>query len=413
MKGRFCEKQKTSATYKVLIAFVLYTVFYCYYNLFFANGGGRIAALVPIGIGGLLLLWVTYLIAVRTRTKPTRFIAAVFVFALVLTFTIIKTNSGYENTVQMLTLIASLYLISIEPLKRKEPKKLFAILLIGSVIIMLNTATGGVTQEGKINPNTGGFISTALYCVGIGLYVKYKKVHYFIISAACFALQFVYGSRSSLGGCILYTLLTFIVLRSSAGFSAKRAFIVSCLLPLIGILFAYLYAVVLYDWLGSGTVQIFNKDLFTGREVIWRNIFDKLKDDFFLGKGNHVNEDLFLAGHDRVVMIAHNQPLGILASFGLMGFLLFYGLLSFVAAKPYKTGKSKIGKLGFVFFVTVSVMGYLEINFFSANCLFPIIICYGILNGIVPREDKRALYKIESKIKGDYLYDCKRDNSGI
>lgn len=412
MKEQIFGKRKTSATYKVLIAFVIYTVFCCYYNLFFANGG-RIAALLPLSIGGLLLLWVTYSITRKRRAKLMKAIAVVFVFAVALVFTVIKTNSGYENSIQMLTLIASLYLISVEPLKKNESEKLFAILLIGCVAIMLNTATGGVTQEGKINPNTGGFISTVLYCVGIGLYVKYKKVHYFIISAACFALQFVYGSRSSLGGCILYTLLTFIVLRSSAGFSEKGVFSVSCLLPLIGILFAYMYAVVLYDWLGSGTVQIFNKDLFTGREVIWRNIFDKLKDDFFFGKGNHVNEDLFLAGHDRVVMIAHNQPLGILASFGLIGFLMFYGLLSVVAAKPYKTDKSRIGKLGFVFFVTISVMGYLEINFFSANCLFPIIICYGILNGIVPREDKRALYKIESKIKGDYLYDCKRDNSGI
>ena len=88
--------------------------------------------------------------------------------------------------------------------------------------------------------------------------------------------------------CLLISMFFLVLFKYIKG-DHKTRFL--ALLAVLGIIFAYFYAVILFDLVGgTGKVEIFGKDLFTGRQKIWQSAFLRLDGNYLFGIGNTLAE---------------------------------------------------------------------------------------------------------------------------
>ena len=99
----------------------------------------------------------------------------------------------------------------------------------------------------------------------------------------------------------------------------------------------------MYPAIGHGKIIIFGKDIFSGRQTIWHFAFNSIKNNFWFGVGSHLNETQFNEGYYELIMNAHNQPIGILAAFGVF-FIMHCPILLHRFIKAKKRTKLNITK---------------------------------------------------------------------
>ena len=105
-------------------------------------------------------------------------------------------------------------------------------------------------------------------------------------------------------------------------------------------------------------ITIMGKSLYTGREIIWSNMYDALSENvvnWFFGLGS----DVSLWG-DRTLNV-HNNYFAVIVDFGVIGFLIFYVYIfkkmGFVNEK-----ESTCKKLLFSFIAYVFLLGVTEVT---------------------------------------------------
>ena len=96
--------------------------------------------------------------------------------------------------------------------------------------------------------------------------------------------------------------------------------------------------------------------------------------------GSHLNEQYFDEGYYELIMNAHNQPIGILAAFGIFVFIAFYVALAYNTALLYKKrSKYQYKKSPAIYMVVIMFMSWFDIYFMSLYNLLPIIVGYIII----------------------------------
>ncbi len=301
------------------------------------------------------------------------------------------THSGIEKAIALCLFISIIIFYSYYRLRPSEIRSVVILCCLCVVAVMINSNTNFSVLPGRFNPNSTGFLFALLYCVFFTMAMGRKNPIYWILALVCFALQFVYVSRTALLGIALYTVLYLVFRARKKTFKYTTVFAAILILSVLGVIFAYLYSVTLFNIIGHGNVFILGKDLFTGRQVIWAGAFESIKQNLWFGVGSHLNEAMYEEGAYVLIMNAHNQPLGILSSFGIFVFVIYYLFLARAVSMQYK--KTALNRAPALFLGVITVMSYFDIYFFAEyNYLF-IGLVFAVISAVSVKSHTKGVVK--------------------
>ena len=236
--------------------------------------------------------------------------------------------SGIEDMCKISSFLAILFISSDFKISSKTVKHLYcATLILGMALLLfaplgdLNTTIiKGVSFLKEVNPNASAFYMYSVAIISIvfaSIYKGKKRLLNIIIFCIATVGIILFKSRTCLM-CLLISMFFLVLFKYIKG-DHKTRFL--ALLAVLGIIFAYFYAVILFDLVGgTGKVEIFGKDLFTGRQKIWQSAFLRLDGNYLFGIGNTLAE-----GTENVAYTSniHNQFLSIMTIYGLPTAIMF------------------------------------------------------------------------------------------
>lgn len=215
-----------------------------------------------------------------------------------------------------------------------------------------------------VNTNMIAFIVFYSYII---IYLFFNTRNYWTIRNICLAIMYI------MAVCIIYavkcrTTLIAILFWGVCNFiipikwwnSKKRVILLVTGIVLIGCIFP-----VLYVHLASNielSLKVYNftgKYLFTGREVIWKHMFDYMAENrlsLWIGIGSN-SEYLFGQGYS-----LHNSYLGIILNYGIIGVALFMLNVILCISSAYEGEKiSNRKKTLIISYVSFLLIGYSEV----------------------------------------------------
>lgn len=394
--------RRNSVSFVVSVMWMLYAIVVSYIQVLFLDEDDSAYYILMVPMLFILFYQFYYLLKdINVSKCKLNLVTVYFVFII---FHYILLRSGLIRVVDLMALLSCLLIYKKYPLKKKEIKKLYYLFVFVVLLKVLNgTTVENLADTNKFNPNECAIYLMLLFCVSIVMFANIRKLRFLIVAIICFALQFYFSSRGALVGCIIFFTL-FVFFRAwKRAWKVRTAFWIILLLSLIGVLAAYLYSTVLLDLIGYGKITILGKDLFTGRQKIWSLTFDSIKDNLWLGVGSRVNEATILEEGNGIYRNTHNMALAVLASFGLLHFILFYLLLSYLTSTngSFKKGKSEyISRAPIIFMSAITIMNYFEVLFFYQMAMPIVIVAFGfICNCKRERAIKRqALYCANKRV---------------
>ena len=221
-----------------------------------------------------------------------------------------------------------------------------------------------------MNTNTSSFIcfltAVLLIACGGGATTRIKWIFY-ALAAVWTIFLIPFGGRASMIGVVLFVGY-FFLRKVFDKFSSRAVKWIIFGVCVFSVLFAYLYAVFLFDWIGGDNIQIFGKGLFSGRQSVWRSAFEQLKGNWIFGVGHAIMAD----GGSSTPNV-HNQILGLLTCFGLITTVLFVLLLMQLTARL-----NARKKMTTAFIITLIIVSYFEIVLYSTwgMTLVPLVLVF-------------------------------------
>lgn len=130
----------------------------------------------------------------------------------------------------------------------------------------------------------------------------------------------------------------------------------------------------------------FGKNLYTGREAIWNNMFNALnqnKMNWLFGLGSKA---ILWKGHSLNV---HNDYFGVMVNFGIIGFALYYGFIFKLVVKIAEIARyNRLARKGLFMYISgVLLLGSSEVTTMWTT-IYPLV-CFGL--GIGCRIYKKSL----------------------
>lgn len=317
------------------------------YEFSFFTSNGKISLGITALLSLLCMSGVVYVF--RYLTFKTKALWIGFIFFVMLSY--VFHFVGLEYICNTLTFLGILTLLPYSRFRFSQIKIIMGI--FGAYVILLFLFASKF-EGGKnlidINTNTSGIIMCLFQIMlfaFLQLYGKQAVARFlcYIFLLVSFLFQLEFASRSSLLGTAV--LLTFVLFKKVAiKFNNKTFTRFILFLAVFSIVFAYVYSVTLFNAIGHGKIFILGKDIFTGRQRIWSEVFERLRGHWLFGVGNT----------DVANMTVHNQMLGYLFCYGIFVLLGFIALLNDLI-KKLVCRHSK--------FLVVSIMVFLLISFFE------------------------------------------------
>lgn len=291
-------------------------------------------------------------------------------------------GSGVEYFVNTITLFMLVPIIPFIKIKSKTGNIFLILYVIYCFLLILFAPRIDEPANGVIEVNTNGSSYAMFYLLCFMLILSTKVNNKIVpvgISIIAFVFQLIFGGRSALIGTILFIIYILFVKRLNI--TRRKICSIQFVLCLAGIVFAYVYSVILFEIIGHGQVLIFGKDIFTGRQSIWQEAFIRLSDSVLFGIGNTLN----VANYVGVVNL-HNQMMGYLVCFGVCFAFIIMWLISLSIGEIYKKG----GTNCVVILLLVStITSYFETNFYSSANMAFLVIAIVLISVI----EKNKLYK--------------------
>lgn len=174
-----------------------------------------------------------------------------------------------------------------------------------------------------LNPNVIAYLILLSSFVAFHLIkTKHTVIKSFIVFLVVLYLLIGTGSRTSLIAFLLFVIFNLLNKRKHlykirlTKYKSMIAFLI-----IASFCFVYIYAYVLPNYIPSGRLIILNKNLFSGRQIIWQEIFSLMKHNWLFGVGADY------AFMDNQLYSAHNLFLGYAALFGLP---VMFGMIFFI-----------------------------------------------------------------------------------
>lgn len=216
--------------------------------------------------------------------------------------------------IKVLSIIASIYTFSFIgkiPFSIKFISYLYPLI---TIYILYDFNNDGLT--GGWNPNVIGMIGfVGAICAGYNLFEKSKliKILNVIIVFNIITLLEITDNRSAYIGIVIAVFLNFII--NKIKYKEKKLKIISvfiyCIPIIIVILIIGIYRSPIAEQLNEISIEYTEKPLFSGREIVWNYMINKMKGFWLLGHGT------------AVIGNAHNIFINFLFSYGIIGYLLY------------------------------------------------------------------------------------------
>lgn len=225
--------------------------------------------------------------------------------------------------------------------------------------------------------NSNG-VAASVYFISILLIAfiekfSWKKSKIIKISIFVSSIWAIYNlkARMALISVVFFWVLKFVIdkLKNKRNDAIKMTFKAGALLEVV---FPCIYIWMYKNNIGND-INSFNlqeKSMFSGREIIWTNMFDGMKTlpNWLFGVGSHVN---FYTGHD---LNMHNSALNLLVVVGLIGMIWYFSLLFRIVFSYYNADSSDnhIWKNYLViYFVSILIFGMTEnVIFYNGYLLY-------------------------------------------
>lgn len=194
-------------------------------------------------------------------------------------------------------------------------------------------------------------------------------------SIVTFGCMLLCRSRTSLAALFLMALFDGI-LGKKIQISKKLAYVVYWGIIMVGILLPVGY-VFLWENSTLKNVSILGKSIFTGRQYIWGNLFEYMRQNpraIWIGTG--YNTDFYVMETFNL----HNSYMQIFAEFGIIVFIVYFLFLFYVLSKAYKSrriseNKEKLLMMGFF----LLIVGYTETILVYGLALIFLVLSFGLI----------------------------------
>lgn len=344
-------QQRVNFIFKLLIIVYFLKIFLC--NTFFVLSGSFETIFMVMGmfiaLCGLCVAWKK----LDYRIKLLWILMMLFV--LISYFTHFTAGTHICNLIVFMSVLTLLPFVN---LKTSTINTIFAIYFLYVIIVAIFAPKLGA-ENGVVNLNTNRS-GTIVFCFMSCAIAKYshvknnKKLPLYLILISGFIVLYMFGGRSSLlaaGLLVVY----YIGRRIFNKISSKMVGVSVVVLCIFSVLFAFLYSTVLLQALGTD-VTILGKNLYTGRQTIWAEVFEILKDKWFLGMGSRLDLG------DGVFVSTHNVMLGLMLDFGCIAVVFYVGLL---ASTISKINNTLIDKTLVAFLLVMLIKTIFEFDFIS------------------------------------------------
>lgn len=284
----------------------------------------RIGKIILI-LTGVLIFITTVIVLLQRGSFNKKYLLGVFGILVGGINTIIN-GSGFGSILTYANLIMMLLYFSLFSVTPRQKDNMFNLIIISILIVLItysnqneiNTLYYSIipgNTDQSINPNTVGILYFFLFIYAI---FKINKMP-FSLPLRCFVKIVIFGiilylsldtgARTSVMAMCLFFLADFFnFIPPKYNSNTLKSLYVFGLIVTLVFTFFYMYLHQVTD----GTFEIFGKNLFTGREVVWQEAYDILKDNWLFG---YDNSYAFFNGR---VQSAHNSLLGIWFVLGII-----------------------------------------------------------------------------------------------
>ena len=296
--------------YSLLILAFLSIVFLAYEN------AGRIILLIE----SFLFF---FILALNYETVYTRSRIALLLMNLVSLALTAMLYSGLGSILTYFNLLAAFFVFNNISLTKRELRGLRAITACLLLVYFLTSNIGRAYSfselydifGNRVNSNVVGMLLLALTFNGAGflelLHVDKKYRVFLVVLTLAAGGYLIYLSKCRSALISLAALAVLLLLRRwVTGYRAYKILSVSVLILSLAITVLY---VSMYD--SYSELEILGKKLFTGREIVWRSAFERIKESVIIGNGNSVALDT-VGG--RTTVTAHNMLLSIWYTIGII-----------------------------------------------------------------------------------------------
>lgn len=318
------DKEKRNRTGILWITAILFL--YMFYYLSYSNALINTNVLL---IAACLVLFVeVFMRLFRNDNKLSFLIFVAFVGSLWAFISSLINGSGLGSAITQTFLLISVCLLSETTVSTVQYKKIMALMSVIIIIVLVVFSKPSLYRsnfmsrlpymgsEIAINPNCIAMLTFFLFVYLCRLIeeMKWKKTskRFFQFSVMVVSVGYICfaSSRTAVVSCIIFMLLLLFCKYKNHKLT-RYMFLVGLSVSLI-IVFVYI-ALYLSDFTPSGT--LFGKSFYTGREIIWTEALDKLKDHWLFGFSNRTPFG------PKAILSTHNSLLAICCYFGVFGLL--------------------------------------------------------------------------------------------
>ncbi len=335
---------------------------------------------------GILLLF-----AIPDMEKTILFLWLGLLFCLGLSFCIHL--SGFEYISNTVIFLGTLTILPIVKLPKQLGEIAFwAIVVYVALLFLFAPRFNGspLVNLIKNNTNTSSIMCMLLAMMTLIYSERFSDWKWRIVCYGCALVciigQFQFGGRTSLIGTALF--LIYFVFRKQCNKIPKYSVRWIILGVCIGSLVCTFIFLNLYKALGDD-FMVLGKDVFSGREIIWRNAYRQLKGRWFFGIGNTLDT----SGTSTTGSNAHNLILGYWTNFGVFAMILYMAVLALLVEQLCQKKKHTL----FVLLIFL-LLCYFETFFYSTGSMIyiPLVLlwiyqqdCREESDGKLKKEEKR------------------------
>ena len=378
------------------LAFVLLLVnFLVYLNFTLNTFYSSIVIFVNLSV--LILMMLCKGVFTARESKEYLYILTLTLYA---SFTLLLTRGGFGSVVSIVLACMIMSVFSSVKLTSIKKKVLFLCMLV-VFIFWLATSWNYFDRfmtnvDTMMNSNAVGIIATALsmYLIAFLNFLEIsknaKKLLGILILLLGFYIVIQAQSRGALVALAAFAIFNFLIPKKFWK-SKKRTSVIFFIIMAGGLLFPWIL-ISFYERGTTVTIPFFGVAMFTGREVIWTALLHSLQSNpinFLFGLGSRY----ILPGYS----FAHNDYLGLLKHFGLIGFILFYYFIFKQIKKIYsrniKISNTQVTLL--MTFLSFMVLGYFETIFLSG--IFGLILYMGLAFSISTNPSKKMVSIYQKK----------------
>lgn len=287
---------------------------------------------------------------------------------IILLFSILSL-SGIGSYMNLLNLILIVLVTQKIKFEKKEYKSIIVLSLILLTILCLKSAfvwKNFELNKEDTNPNVLAqsiILSFGIVYTGIKqlLNSSKEKIVLFIINIIAIVSIYLCNSRTALVAILIFTIA--IVSKNIQKIIDKHFKQILCVLIMIGVVIPLLY-VYMYDNNINIKIPLINKRLFTGREILWKNMMISLNETrsgYLIGLGSH---NVTKIG---IIKNLHNWYFGMIYLFGIPMTILYYTFL----INKFKNIKNISIKISII---SVFLIGNFETSALWVNSQFLIFI---------------------------------------